>query len=64
MRLFCVMNTETNNPIVGQDGRPHYFPDKQSAKKVRDELNELNTQRIFTVNVGPDHRRSANVRGC
>ena len=50
LRLFALRDTKTNKVIPDA-----FFPDKPSAKKMRDQLNESGGTVVVTP--GPDHRR-------
>ncbi len=50
-RLFAVLDTQNNKIVEDQ-----YFQDKESAKKVREELNGGKNVR-YIVTPGPDHHK-------
>jgi hypothetical protein len=58
-RLFQV--NKPNGKIHADDKADHrvFFPDKKSAKKVRDTLNAGHPEAGYTVSYGPDHNKYA-----
>jgi hypothetical protein len=54
MKLFGIRDTHTNQLLK------QFFPDKRSAKRERDKLNqESGHDTRYVVTPGPDHRRYA-----